>query len=255
MASTKDRIPSGIEKLDHLMGGFPKGRTILVTGDAGTGKTIFGLQFANSCCKAGLRTVHIATEECVEDLKAQSLSFGWDWQQNLKDGNMSFIELALARFQDIEAAMTINIAVNKGNFETLINALPKGTQVVIIDSLGSHTSELTPRGFKDRLDLLVHQLNEKNITTMLMLDSATAREYNDLALFSVYGAIIMMKRENPYTGRRERVMDIVKMRNTMTPIQLLTFDITPHGITITTSDEGDFGPDTSGMGLLHAKKH
>jgi KaiC/GvpD/RAD55 family RecA-like ATPase len=252
MTSKADRIETGIEKLDQLMGGFPKGRTVLVTGDAGTGKTIFGLQFADTCCKTGLKTILIATEECVEDLKAQSLSFGWDCHKNTKDGHLTFIELAAGRFQEIQAAMSINIAVNKGNFDSLIEALPKGTQVLIIDSLGSHTADLTPRNFKDRLDVLVHQLNERNITTMLMLDSATSREYNDLALFSVYGAIVMMKRENPYTGRRERVMDIVKMRNTATPIQLLTFDITPHGIAITTPDEGDLGSDT-GMGLLHAK--
>jgi len=253
MTSTSERIATGIEKLDQLMGGFPKGRTILVTGDAGTGKTIFGLQFANACCRSGLKTVHVATEESIEDLKAQATSFGWDCQQNTKSGLLTFLALATVRFQEIEAAMSINIAVNKGNFDSLIEALPKGTQVLIIDSLGSHTADLTPRNFKDRLDLLVHHLNERNITTILMLDSATSREYNDLALFSVYGAIVMMKRENPYTGRRERVMDIVKMRNTSTPIQLLTFDITPHGIVIMTPDEGDQSPD-KGLGLIHAKK-
>ena len=254
MALVRERIGTGIERLDQLLGGFPKGRTILVTGDAGTGKTIFGLQFASTCCKAGLKTVHIATEESVSDLKAQALSFGWECHVDTKDSPMTFVELSTGRFQEIEAAMSINISVTKGNFDSLIDGLPKGTQVLIVDSLGSHTADLNPRGFKDRLDLLVHQLNKMNITTMLILDSATAREYNDLALFSVYGAIIMMKRENPYTGRRERVMDIVKMRNTSTPIQLLTFDITPHGIAITTSDDGDQGME-KGMGLLHARKH
>jgi KaiC/GvpD/RAD55 family RecA-like ATPase len=253
MATTRDRIATGIEKLDQLIGGFPKGRTVLITGDAGTGKTILGLQFANACCKSGLRTVHLATEESVEDLKAQASSFGWECEKDDKDENITFIELSAGRFKDLQAAMSINIAVNKGNFDSLLDSLPKGTQVLIIDSLGSHTADLPPRGFKDRLDLLVHQLNQRNITTLLMLDSATSREYNDLALFSVYGAIILLKRENPYTGRRERVMDIVKMRNTSTPIQLLTFDITPHGITITTPDEGDIGTDM-GLGLIHAKK-
>jgi KaiC/GvpD/RAD55 family RecA-like ATPase len=253
MATIKDRIATGIDKLDQLIGGFPKGRTILITGDAGSGKTIFGLQFANVCCKAGLKTVHLATEESVEDLMAQATAFGWECDKETKEMHMTFIDLSAGRFKDIQSAMDINIAVNKGNFDSLIESLPKGTQILIIDSLGSHTADLSPRDFKDRLDLLVHQLNERNITTMLMLDSATSHEYNDLALFSVYGAIILLKRENPYTGRRERVMDIVKMRNTSTPIQLLTFDITPHGISITTPDEGDPGTDM-GLGLIHAKK-
>jgi circadian clock protein KaiC len=41
-----ERVPTGILGLDSLIeGGFPKGRSILVTGEPGTGKTIFSLQF------------------------------------------------------------------------------------------------------------------------------------------------------------------------------------------------------------------
>ena len=31
---------------------------------------------------------------------------------------------------------------------------------------------------------------------MLILDSATSKEHNDLAMFSVYGAIVLMKKEH-----------------------------------------------------------
>jgi KaiC/GvpD/RAD55 family RecA-like ATPase len=147
------------------------------------------------------------------------------------------IELSTKRTQDIEAAMTINISLPKGNFDALMQVIPEGTEVLVVDSLGSHSSGLTPSEFKDRLDLLIYTLSKRKITTMLILDSATSKEYNDLALFSVYGAIIMTKRENPYTGLRERVLDIIKMRNTSTPLQLLTFDITTEGIVIRANDK------------------
>lgn len=47
-----DRIKTGITKVDEYIKGFPKGKSILVTGDAGAGagKTVMGLQFANSSC-------------------------------------------------------------------------------------------------------------------------------------------------------------------------------------------------------------
>ncbi|MDP1552262.1 MAG: ATPase domain-containing protein, partial [Methanobacteriaceae archaeon] len=44
-------------------------------------------------------------------------------------------------------------------------------------------------------------------------------------------------RENPYTGRRERVMDIIKMRSTKTPTQFLTYDIGANGIEIQNGEE------------------
>ena len=51
-----DRTNTGILELDTLIGGFPAGKTVFVTGDPGTGKTIFGLQFANSSCMQELKT-------------------------------------------------------------------------------------------------------------------------------------------------------------------------------------------------------
>jgi circadian clock protein KaiC len=37
-----DRVPTGIAGFDGLVeGGLPKGRSILITGEPGTGKTIF----------------------------------------------------------------------------------------------------------------------------------------------------------------------------------------------------------------------
>ena len=233
------RVKTGINGLDKVLEGFPKGRTILVTGNAGSGKTIFGLQFANECCMNGIKTIYIATEENTHDLELQANSFGWEFDQFKKDGLFDLIELTGTRLHELEAAASIRIEGKKGGFEELLKIVPSDVQVLIIDSLGSHTTNLTAREFKDNLDLLVHKCNSRSITTMFILDSATSKDYNDLALFSVYGAIVLMKRENPYTGRRERVMDIVKMRNTSTPIQLLTFDIGKSGIMITNNDENN----------------
>ena len=72
-----DRIKTGIKELDTMIGGFPVGKTVLITGDAGSGKTIFGLQFANISCIEGKKTVYISTEESAEDLRQQGKSFGW----------------------------------------------------------------------------------------------------------------------------------------------------------------------------------
>lgn len=72
---------------------------------------------------------------------------------------------------------------------------------------------------------------------MIILDSATSGEFNDIALYSVYGAIRLIKRENPYTGRRERVMDIIKMRSTRTPIEFIPYTISDRGIEVIENPE------------------
>lgn len=234
-----ERINSGIDGIDMITGGFPKGRSVLVTGDPGSGKTIFGLQFAKTSCEEGFKTVYITTEEDSNDLDTQSNVFGWDLKALRDEGSLSIIELAGMRAKVTEAEMSIDIESLKGNFSRFIQDLPDDTQTVVIDNIGSYTAKLTPYEFRDRLDLLVYELKKRDITAVIILDSATSEEFNGIALFSVYGAFKLMKRENPYTGRRERVMDIVKMRSTKTPTQFITYEINSEGIKITSGAEQD----------------
>ncbi len=208
------------------------GRTMLITGDAGSGKTIFGLQFARSSCIQGYKTVYITTEEDASDLYTQGETFNWDLNSFAEKELLNFIELAEVRAKVTEAEMSIDIGVMKGNFSKFINELPEDTQTVIIDNIGSYTAKLTPYEFRDRFDLLIYDLKKRDINALIILDSATSQEFNEIALFSVFGALKLMKRENPYTGRRERVMDIVKMRSTKTPTQFMSYEINSNGITM-----------------------
>ncbi len=226
------RIKTGITVIDEITGGFRTNRCMLLTGDAGSGKTIFGLHFALNSCKQGLNTVYVTTEEDADDLHTQAESFNWDLDEYMEKGLIRFVELAGIRARLIEAELSIDIDTMKGNFSKILQNIPDDTDVVVIDSLGSYTAKLTPYEFRDRFDHLVYELKQKNITSLVIIDSATSNEFNELALFSVYGAIKLMKRENPYTGRRERVMDIVKMRSTRTPTQFMTYEIDSNGINI-----------------------
>jgi len=226
------RIKSGIEGIDGITNGFPMGRSMLVTGDAGSGKTIFGLQFARSSCIQGYKTVYITTEEDASDLYIQGDTFNWDLKSYTENELLSFNELAGVRARVTEAEMSIDIGSMKGSFSKFVNELPENTQTVIIDNIGSYTAKLTPYEFRDRFDLLIYDLKIRDITALVILDSATSNEFNEIALFSVYGALRLMKRENPYTGRRERVMDIMKMRSTKTPTQFISYEINSNGISV-----------------------
>ncbi len=232
-----ERIKGGLEVIDQFTGGVPKGKTVLITGNAGSGKTIIGLQFALSCCQQYLKTVYITTEDDSEDLHVQGASFGWDLKDFTKTGLLRIIELAGVRAKLTEAEISIDAEAMKGNFSSIIKDLPEDTEVVVIDSIGSYTAKLTTYEFRDRFDLMVYELKQRNITSMVILDSATSKSFNEIALFSVYGAIKLMKRENPYTGRRERVMDFVKMRSTKIPTQFITYEINDNGIEIMSNIE------------------
>jgi len=90
-----ERIPSGIPGLDPLMeGGFIKGSTNLVSGAAGTGKTIFCTQFLLEGLKKGETCMFITLEEKPQDIINDVKRFGWDLQKYVDEKKL-FLE-----FQD-----------------------------------------------------------------------------------------------------------------------------------------------------------
>ncbi len=77
---TLQKTTSGIPGLDEVTnGGLPQGRTTLVCGDAGAGKTMFGMQFlVAGATQHDEPGVFVAFEETDKDLKKNVASLGWD---------------------------------------------------------------------------------------------------------------------------------------------------------------------------------
>ncbi len=220
-------IRTGIIKLDEYFGGFPEGRTVLLTGDAGAGKTIFGLQFASSNCAQGKKTMYLSTEEISDDLRLQAKSLGIDIEDYEKEGLLEFLDVSVLTHDTWDS--NVRVLINKGNISSLMDNIPEDINTLIIDNIGGYISRDGSVELLNELDTLNYNLYTKGITALLMMDNATLKEFNDIALYSCHGSIHMMKHENPYTGKRERVMDIVKMRNCKTPIQLIPYEISLQG--------------------------
>lgn len=87
------KAPTGINGLDEITGGgLPHGRTTLLVGGPGSGKTILALQFlvhgALECREPG---IFVAFEETSKRIVANAESFGWQLSE-LQDEKLSFID-------------------------------------------------------------------------------------------------------------------------------------------------------------------
>jgi len=81
--------PTGIAGLDEVtMGGLPRGRTTLVTGGPGCGKTLLGVQFLVRGAEMGEPGVFVAFEETAEELTANVASLGWDLAGLSEEGRL-----------------------------------------------------------------------------------------------------------------------------------------------------------------------
>ena len=85
---------TGIEGFDEITaGGLPRGRTTLLSGGPGSGKTIFALQFL----VAGARDfsepgVFVAFEESGDRLAANANAFGWDIAELCRTKKLFFVD-------------------------------------------------------------------------------------------------------------------------------------------------------------------
>jgi circadian clock protein KaiC len=77
-----EHCPTGIDGLDAITnGGIPRGRTTLMAGGAGCGKTLLATEFLVRGAERGEPGVFLAFEEGVEALTVNVASLGWDLQQ------------------------------------------------------------------------------------------------------------------------------------------------------------------------------
>ncbi|RLE73713.1 MAG: recombinase RecA [Thermoprotei archaeon] len=77
-SSSDEFVPTGIDGLDEILsGGFLRGKTYLIAGETGTGKTIFSLQFLIHGALNGEPGVYLAIDEPTEHLLRGVRRFGW----------------------------------------------------------------------------------------------------------------------------------------------------------------------------------
>ncbi len=89
---SNEHISTGIERLDSMMDGkgFYKGSSVLVTGNAGTGKSSFAAQFVDAACRNGKKCIYLAFEESPEQIIRNMRSIGIDLEQWVDKGLLKF---------------------------------------------------------------------------------------------------------------------------------------------------------------------
>jgi circadian clock protein KaiC len=217
-----ERIPSGIPGLDPLIeGGFIKGSTILISGSAGTGKTIFCAQFLMEGLKKGETCMYITLEEKPEDIIGDVKRFGWDMQKYIDERKL-FLEFQDPfQITDITSPLLDKIQQHK-------------IQRVAIDSTA--VFELyykEPAEIRKQLFKLLTGLKGIGVTSVLT--SELPEEYKTLGKFGVEEFVVDGVILLHYLGIGEKnygSIQIRKMRRTNHEKDVSPMEITDKGITI-----------------------
>ncbi len=219
------RISTGIPGLDPLIeGGFKKNSVNLVAGGAGTGKSIFAMQFIVEGLKKGEPGIYVTFEEKKEKFYEDMLSFGWDLKKYEEGGKFVFLEYTPEQVKKI-------LTEGGGIVEAIIEKIK--AKRIVIDSITSfallYEDELT----KKEAALALFELIDKWDCTGILTSQDESRNSNTITAameFEVDGIVLIYHVKKK--GVRHRALEILKMRGTKIPEKTIAMEITNKGIRV-----------------------
>jgi len=175
--SPKEIISTGLPALDRLFsaGGIYRASSTLLTGTAGTSKTILAAHFAMSSCRRKERVLYFSFEESPDQLLRNMATIGINLKPQIKSG-LLLIHASRPSLQGLEMHLLV---LNKlmGEFK------PRTVIIDPISSLITIGSSSEVRGMLIRLmdTLKINQIN----ALFTSLTHLTGNEYSDATIDAV----------------------------------------------------------------------
>jgi circadian clock protein KaiC len=161
------KCPTGIQGLDEItLGGIPRGRPTLVTGSAGSGKTLFALEFlVKGATLYNEPGVFMAFEETSEELTTNVSSLGFDLDGLAKQKKLAIDYVYIER-SEIEETGEYDL---EGLFVRLGHAIDSvKAKRVVLDTLEVLFSCLPSEGIlRAELRRLFRWLKKKGVTAIV----------------------------------------------------------------------------------------
>ncbi|HVO91452.1 MAG TPA: ATPase domain-containing protein [Terriglobales bacterium] len=214
------RISTGIAGLDRLLeGGFIKGRSYLLTGETGTGKTIACLQFLLSALRAGEKAIYVTVDERPVEILESAESFAWDLQCHIQE--RSLVILDASPYFGGRGSGGVDkgvdpqkIVADLGNYAKRLSAT-----TLIIDPLTPLILPADPHSAvhdqaRSLIQLIQSQLNTTTIFTSHRTDGTGSGVTTGSEQFLTAGVIVFKTLATD--ERHERTLTIKKMRGTAT---------------------------------------
>ena len=226
-------ITTGIHGLDEMLaGGIPQGRTILVAGSTGTGKSTLGVEFLVRGIQNSERGILVSLEEDSEDLYEDYLNFGWDLKTFEGENKLKVIT----------PPIPLKIEEADIDIDNLINTIQRAVSDVkasriVIDSLSVLTAGLKEKERRKKILKLSTLLRELECTSLVIYEVTEREEAN--SDYGVGGYIfqgILSLYYKKKGAARVRGIEVRKMRGVNHSTKTKTMEMTPEGLKVYSED-------------------
>lgn len=225
------KCASGIRGLDEItFGGLPKGRTTLITGGAGSGKTLMSMEFlVRGATDYNEPGVFIAFEETAEELTQNVASLGFDLKE-LAARKKILVDYIHVERSEVEETGEYDL---EGLFVRLNHSIDSiGAKRVVLDTIESLFAGLSNETIlRTELRRLFRWLKDKGVTAIITaeLGESTLTRYGLEEYVSDCVILLDHRVQNQISTRRLRV---VKYRGSTHGSNEYPFLIDENGISI-----------------------
>ena len=224
--ASEERISAGIPRLDTMLGGkgFYRGSSILVSGQAGTGKTSLAAKFIDAACRRGEKCLFFISEESESQLMRNMLSIGINLEPWVKSGLLKFHAVRPTAYS-LEMHLSVMLKLI-GEFK------PRVIAVDPISNLYPIGDDIQVRSMLMRLIDFAKSLQITGFFTSLSNDAdagAYSIEPTEMHVSSLMDAWLILKNVEG-NGERNRAFSIIKVRGIAHSNQLREFVLSKDGI-------------------------
>lgn len=223
--ASSDRIPTGIVRLDEMLGGqgVYRGSSVLITGAPGTGKSSISAKFADTTCRRGERTLLFAYEESADQLLRNMRSIGIELAQWVEKGLLQ-IHCSRPTMHGLEHHLVMT-------HDTVVAFRPS---VVVVDPISNLTLDNSEAEVKPTLMRLIDFLKQQQITSLFTSlttggTATNAPEGSQLGVSSLMDTWLQL-RNVEFNGERNRTLYVLKSRGMRHSNQVREFVLSDAGI-------------------------
>ncbi len=176
------KVPTGIEGFDEItFGGLPAGRTTLLTGLSGSGKTVFGMQFlAQGAARYGEPGVLVGFEETEDELITNAASLGFDFANLISAGKLVIDRISVEPDVVVETGR-YDLSALHIRIEHAVDSI--GARRIVLDGIPALFYGLTDTSaVRIALTRLYAWLKSKGLTALVTAESNTELAQHGLGL-------------------------------------------------------------------------
>jgi circadian clock protein KaiC len=231
-SKTLPKAFTGIQGLDEITGGgLPRGRPTLVSGGAGSGKTLFGLEFlVRGATQYNEPGVFMSFEETLPDLTKNAVSLGFDLHRLVADRKLFLDHVYISR-SEIEETGEYDL---DGLFIRIADAVQRvGARRIVLDTIEALFGELPNPGIlRAEIRRLFGWLKEKGLTTVITAERDRTDKLTRHGIEEFVSDCVIVLDHRIREEISTRRLRVVKYRGSTHGTNEYPFLIDEHGISV-----------------------